>query len=370
MSGIWSSRSDETGCRFVRAAAQLGSVLLFAVLPVVIVPLLLHAAGSDYLWDFRKEFLPAGRAILDGHSPYPHSLGKLASHANYVYPPLAALLLAPFTWLPPALADGLFVALSLAAPALALWLLRRARLALLRARVPVAAAARRRLARHALAAPGARGRSRLALAQLVGRARRLDRRRGRREALPVADARALRGGWPLARRGRVVVVACLAVLASWAVIGFAGLTGYPRLLQELSRIEAPRGYSPTAFALSLGLPRGLSLAVAVAVGLPLLFAAARLIRRPGGELGALACAVAASLALSPVVWLHYLILLVVPIAVARDRLGLVWFVPLLFWITPGTASNGSAWRIAFVMGVSALTLWLAGAPGRVPRTAR
>ena len=112
------------GLPFVHAAAQLGTVLLFAVLPLVIVPALLHAAGSDYLWDFRKEFLPAGRAILDGNSPYPHSLSALESHANYVYPPLAALVMAPFTWLPQALAEGIFVALSLAAPALALWLLR------------------------------------------------------------------------------------------------------------------------------------------------------------------------------------------------------------------------------------------------------
>ena len=59
-----------------------------------------------------------------------------------------------------------------------------------------------------------------------------------------------------------------------------------------------------------------------------------------------------------------------PIAVARDRLGLVWFAPLLFWLTPGTASNGDAWRIAFVIGVVALTLVLAATPGRVLRTAR
>ena len=48
----------------MRAAAQLGSLLLFAALPLALVPLLLHAAGSDYLWDFRKEYLPAGRALL------------------------------------------------------------------------------------------------------------------------------------------------------------------------------------------------------------------------------------------------------------------------------------------------------------------
>jgi hypothetical protein len=63
------------------------------------------------------------------------------------------------------------------------------------------------------------------------------------------------------------------------------------------------------------------------------------------------------------------VLLVVPIAAARDRLGLVWFAPLLFWLTPGTASNGSAWRIVLVLGIVALTLALAAGRGRARRTA-
>jgi hypothetical protein len=148
------------------------------------------------------------------------------------------------------------------------------------------------------------------------------------------------------------------------------MTGYPRLLRELSRIESPRGYSPDALALALGLPSGAALAVAVIVGLPLLVAAAVLVRRPSSQLGALSFLIAAALALSPVVWLHYLVLLVVPIAAARDRLALVWFVPMLFWITPGTASNGSAWRIVAVMAIVAFTLALAAAPEPVPEAAR
>ncbi len=53
------------------------------------------------------------------------------------------------------------------------------------------------LARHALALAGARGRRGLALAPLVGRARRHHRGRGGRQALPVADA----GGSRLAVAG-------------------------------------------------------------------------------------------------------------------------------------------------------------------------
>ena len=358
------------GLPFVRAAAQLANVLLFAVLPLVFVPVLLHAAGHDYLWDFRKEFLPAGRAILDGDSPYPQTIGDLASHANYVYPPLAALVMAPFTWLPQTVAEVLFVALSLAAPALVLrilgvrdwrcyglvylWppLLGGVSLGTLSPLLALAVAAgwRWRASSPVLGATVAGA----AVAKVF--------------LWPLLVLFAAGGRW---RAGLVsIAAACLAALASWAVIGFAGLSGYPHLLSELSKVESPRGYSPTALGLAVGLPRGAALALATAIGLPLLVAAAACIRRPGRELPALAFAVAAVVALSPVVWLHYLVLLLVPIAAGRDRLALVWFAPLLFWITPGTASNGSTWRIVLVLTFTTLTLVLAARPARAPREAR
>jgi alpha-1,2-mannosyltransferase len=361
---------QRVGLPFVRAAAQFSTVLFFGALPLVLVPLLLHAAGHDFLWDFRREFLPAGRAVLRGDSPYPHSLTALRSHANYVYPPLAAVVVAPFTLLPQALAEGIFVALSLLAPALALRLLRvrdwrcyglvylwppllgGVSLGTLSPLLALAVAAAWRW-RHASPVLGATVAG-AAVAKLF--------------LWPLFVLFAAGNRWRAACVS--VVVASLAVLASWALIGFAGLTDYPRLLQALSRIESPRGYSPDALALALGLPSGAALAVAVVAGLPLLVAAAVLVRRPSSELGALSCAIAAALALSPVVWLHYLVLLVVPIAAARDRLGLVWFAPMLFWITPGTASNGSAWRILLVLAIVAFTLVLAAAPERVLKAAR
>jgi hypothetical protein len=359
------------GLPFVRAAAQLGSVLLFAALPLVLVPLLLHAAGSDYLFDLRRVFLPAGSAILHGDSPYPHSLGELRSNANanYVYPPLVAVLMAPLTWLPQVLAEWIFLALSLAAPALALRILRvrdwrcygivylwppllggvsLGTLSPLLA-LAVAAAWRWRRSSPALGAIVMGG----TVAKLF--------------LWPLLALFAVGDRWRAALVS--VAAAAVAALASWALIGFAGLADYPRLLQELSRIESPRGYSATSLGLAVGLPREGALALALAVGLPLLVAAVALARRPQGELSALGCAIAASLALSPVVWLHYLVLLIVPIAAARDRLGLVWFAPLLFWVTPGTAAGGSTWRIVLVLAVVALTLVLATRPARAPRAA-
>jgi hypothetical protein len=39
---------------------------------------------------------------------------------------------------------------------------------------------------------------------------------------------------------------------------------------------------------------------------------------------------AAALAASPIVWVHYFLLLLIPLALLRPRLSLLWFVPFLF----------------------------------------
>ena len=46
------------------------------------------------------------------------------------------------------------------------------------------------------------------------------------------------------------------------------------------------------------------------------------------------CAVAATLTLSPIVWLHYLVVLVVPTAIARPRFSPLWLLPVLLWVSP------------------------------------
>ena len=38
------------------------------------------------------------------------------------------------------------------------------------------------------------------------------------------------------------------------------------------------------------------------------------------------------LAFSPIVWIHYLALLLVPVAVLRPRLSVAWLVPCLMWV--------------------------------------
>ena len=33
-------------------------------------------------------------------------------------------------------------------------------------------------------------------------------------------------------------------------------------------------------------------------------------------------------------WLHYLVLLLVPLAIARPRFSLIWLLPVLLWVSP------------------------------------
>jgi hypothetical protein len=49
---------------------------------------------------------------------------------------------------------------------------------------------------------------------------------------------------------------------------------------------------------------------------------------------AFTCAVAATLAVSPIVWLHYLVALLVPMAILRPRFTWLWLLPVLLWISP------------------------------------
>jgi hypothetical protein len=127
------------------------------------------------------------------------------------------------------------------------------------------------------------------------------------------------------------------------------------LLRVLSRVEAVQSYSLVGLfrlegAAATALTAGLVAVVVVAV----LLAA----RGPQGDRRSFAVAVVGALLATPVLWLHYLVLLFVPIALSRPRLSALWFAPLAFWVTPIAHSNGSVWRTCFALAVAAvIVLW-------------
>jgi Glycosyltransferase family 87 len=135
--------------------------------------------------------------------------------------------------------------------------------------------------------------------------------------------------------GLAVALAAAAAIVSWAAIGFAGLGDYPSLLRRLANEESTSSYSVVALGVRAHLPLVAARILAVVVALALIAAAAYVARDERREprerdTATLTLVLAAALAASPIVWVHYFLLLLVPLALLRPRLSLLWFVPFAF----------------------------------------
>jgi len=317
----------------------------------------MSAAEGLLAWDVRFAYLPAAELILDGNSPYPALDDPiLDEQKGYVYPPQLALSLVPLAFLPVGVAASL-VALGLLAlvgltlyvldvrdvrcyAAAAMWVPTISGVLLGNVSIPLAFA--------------------LAVAWKYR-----DRVGPSAAALGLAVSAKLLL-WPMfvwmvaTRRIRTAVYAVLVGLAvtlsAWAAIGFAGLGEYPDLLRRLSDLQSERSYSIVGMTAELGLPAAVGQFFALVVGVGLLVGCVLFARRADDE-RAFTCAVAATLAVSPIVWLHYLVLLLVPMAILRPRFSVLWLLPVLLWVSPrpgyaeGIQTFGPAIAAAAVVGV-------------------
>ena len=112
------------------------------------------------------------------------------------------------------------------------------------------------------------------------------------------------------------------------------LAEYPDLLRAALRASSRSAATRSSgWPSTLGLARRSRPAATLVVGGALLVGCVVLARR-GDEERSFTCAVAATLALSPIVWLHYLVLLLVPLAILRPRFSLLWLLPVLLWVSP------------------------------------
>lgn len=296
-------------------------------------------AGLQVPFDFAI-FLDAGDSIRHGESPYVDPDVDVAEGepAPYAYPPLLAFLVLPLTFLPEEVggssAPGVVFTLFLIACTLATLL--------------VLGVADWRCYPVALLYPpmlenveyGAIGPILALLVALGWRYR--DRVPG--TAAAVGAGVALKVFlWPLVvwlaatRRWRATLAAAATavalVLVSWAAIGFRGLADYPTLLRRLSDVEAESSYSAFAVLRALEVPELAARVLVVAACAALLVLARRAARVVGSDADerdrrSLTLVLAAGLVLTPILWLHYLVLLVVPIALARPRLSALWLAPL------------------------------------------
>jgi hypothetical protein len=93
-----------------------------------------------------------------------------------------------------------------------------------------------------------------------------------------------------------------------------------------------------------------------------------LLRRRGDDVSFAAAVVGAVIA-TPILWNHYLVLLLAPIAIARPRLAPLWLLPLVLWVTPHPEAAGAVWRIVLVLAVVGVVA-VRTARRTVPRDAR
>jgi len=163
----------------------------------------------------------------------------------------------------------------------------------------------------------------------------------------------------LSRRYRAFAWAAastLCLLALGFLLGPLGPGGYVHLLSRLGPNEARAGFGPIGALMNLGLSSGMAEALA-ALGAAILMAAAyRRWRRAGDERILFSAAIVASLALSPVVWSHYLALVAaIPIVFELRRRWFVWLALCSWAIAP---PHGVHLHTA-LLGVTALGSWLA-----------
>ena len=148
------------------------------------------------------------------------------------------------------------------------------------------------------------------------------------------------------------------LVVSWAVIGFAGLVDYVDVLRIARSLWADDGYSVYALALDAGASDRSAGLLGLAVAASLL-AASVMRGRHGADRAAFILAIAAALAFSPIVWRHYFAFLLVVVGVARPRLGVLWFLPLLMWPVSEGIGNGTALQTSATLAIAATTIGLA-----------
>jgi hypothetical protein len=128
-----------------------------------------------------------------------------------------------------------------------------------------------------------------------------------------------------------VVIALGLAIGSWAIIGFEGMRSYPALLQAWNRLYGGCGVSMSALVLKAGGPGVVASVLPLAVAAALLVCAWRLSGGPQGERRSFAAAMCASVVAAPIVWSHYLVFLIVPLALAAPRLDWRWLLPAVPW---------------------------------------
>lgn len=352
--------SSSRRARLARAAQHLlfGLVPVVATLFLVAYQFKIHAVALD----FHVAYYPAARRLLDGLSPYALSRSAVAHGYGFVYPALSAVLMVPLALIGRSAAQAIYMLACIACvPATLLTLrVRDWRIyGLVLLWLPVFVGWQGGNVTLPL----------MLIAALTWRHRASPAVAGLLVALAISVKPFV---WPLwiwlvaTRRFRAAGLALawgVAVnLVAWALVGYGQIGRFLELSGQDASALWRQGYGVPAVAHHLGLGRvaggalllGLALALLVAV-LARGFGRGSNDRHADRDSRALTLAVALMLVASPLVWVHYFALLLVPLAVRRPRLGPVWALPLLMWpLPPRQPVHG--WEEALAWAIAAVCL--------------
>jgi hypothetical protein len=330
------------------ALRKVVPLMFLGVLPVLLLGYGAVVAVTDHsvAVDFRAELYPEAQLVLHGQNPFPSPDADLSSGINRIFPIPAALLVSPLTVFSAHTAAAIFSLILVAALALTLYLL-----GVRDWRVYGAVA----LWPSTMSAVQTGN-----LTILLGLCAALGwRYRGRTIAgVPIGLAIALKLYlWPLAiwlvairRPAAAAVAGVVAALGFLMTAPFTSLHDYVTVLGNLGRTFAPVSATIQGLLMQLGSDAGPAKIVTYAAGAALIAVAYR--RRSFGLF------VAAALTLSPIVWLHYFILMALPLAITRKRFTPLWLAPLALWFYPGNFEDVRAWHVVLALVTAAVVFVL------------
>jgi hypothetical protein len=325
-----------------------GELLAFAAVPLIVVAatLSVYSDQGRLALDFHNELYPQAELVRHGEHAFDTPDAYLQDRQNLVWPIAAVLPVVPLTYLGPGAADWIAALFTIATLFAALFVLE---------------VRDWRIYGVTLLWPSVidtyqTANASLPIALLVALMWRFRQRAGV-AGIALGYAVAVKFFvWPLAvwlfaigRRAAAVVAAAIGAASIVLMVPFTDLSDYVDLIQKLRREFEHQVYTPFALLTDVGLPDTPARVVTIVLGLAILALAWR--RR------SLGLAIAAALVLSPIVWRHFFVLLLVPLALSRPRFDVVWLVPIGLWVGDGTF-NGAPWQTACALALVTLTFAL------------
>jgi len=335
---------------FLRTALPVAAVATFVLMTVVV----LVNAGSNVGYDYQA-YVRAALRVLDGAPLYDADVDVAGGFAIFLYPPPFALVLIPFALLPAHLGLWLWEGLAIASFVVGV--------AILPVRVPV---------RWGVMLLGALDWP-LVYAIKLGQVGPLLfllfaigwrwRDRATPLGLSVAAGALVKVqplilfGWAgLTGRWRAVATAIVALVAAALVSTIAFGPGvwadYLALLRRVSSpVTTPHNFTPGALAYQAGLPEPSAQALQVAATIAVIAVVVLAIQTASHEVSFLTIVVASQI-LSPLLWDHYAVILLLPVAWLLQR-GHWWAVaiPLLTSIPSILVMPSAVYLVVFAAGL-------------------